>query len=466
MKAGSRITDLTTRLFTRFLPQPFAIAVILTLLVMLLALAMKPDQVSVAGHSRQVLLWWQQGLFSTAGLEFAMQMMLMLVLGHILALTAPVSRLINRLSALCTNSARAAFIVTFTTMLVALFNWGLGLIYGAILARKVGEFAARNRTPLNYPLIGAAGYSGMMIWHAGLSGSALVKVAEPGALQAMMTGSALSPSDMMALPNSIPLNETMFSWLNVGVVLASLICFPLVMRRVGARRSGTLHPLPMTEEVDEPVSTGATTVDTSRWFSVAFGVLMLAAALLLARDYLDTQADLGFITPNFINLALLGAGLMLHKGFNRFLQALEKAIGGCTGILIQFPLYFGIMAVMKQSGMIAELSTAFTSISSPDSYPFLTFVSAGITNIMVPSGGGQWAVQGPIVIEGAMHLGVPLHKAVLSLAYGDQLTNMMQPFWALPLLGITGLSARAILPYTLLIMGLGAVIFSAALWLL
>ena len=143
----------------------------------------------------------------------------------------------------------------------------------------------------------------------------------------------------------------------------------------------------------------------------------------------------------------------------KFLEAAGAAISGATGILLQFPLYFGILGLMVGSGLIGQLSDAFVAFSSPDSFPIFSFFSAGLVNVFVPSGGGQWAVQGPIIIASAQELGVSYPKAIMALSYGDQLTNMIQPFWALPLLGITGLKAKDILPYTLLLFLAGGAIF-------
>ena len=156
---------------------------------------------------------------------------------------------------------------------------------------------------------------------------------------------------------------------------------------------------------------------------------------------------------------MLGLAIVLHKNFKNFLNAVEEAIKGTSGILIQFPLYFGIMGIMKSTGMVVMISDFFVSIATQTTLPIFTFFSAGLVNIFVPSGGGQWAIQGPIVIESALKLGVPLPKAIMAMAYGDQITNMLQPFWALPLLGITKLKAKEILPYTLILMVVGTLIF-------
>ncbi|MFT6827552.1 MAG: short-chain fatty acids transporter, partial [Roseivirga sp.] len=149
--------------------------------------------------------------------------------------------------------------------------------------------------------------------------------------------------------------------------------------------------------------------------------------------------------------------------FTKFLTAIEEAIGGSAGIIIQFPLYAGIMGIMKYSGLGALFSYGFVEISNGTSLPIFAFLSAAIVNIFVPSGGGQWAVQGPIITEAAQNLGVSIPKSIMALSYGDQLTNMLQPFWALPLLGITKLKAKDILPYSFLIMLVGLCIFIISL---
>ena len=171
------------------------------------------------------------------------------------------------------------------------------------------------------------------------------------------------------------------------------------------------------------------------------------------------------ITPNLINFLMLGLGIMLHGSFKRFINAVGESISDISGILIQFPLYFGIMGVMSSSGMVTQISDFFVSISNETTLPIFTFFSAGLVNVFVPSGGGQWVVQGPIVVESALKLGVPLNKAIMALSYGDQVTNMLQPFWALPLLGITKLKAKEILPYTLIAMLVGSTIYIVGLLL-
>ena len=427
-----------------FLPAPFTIAALLSLVTFLLAFFIS-DKTSEDSHVLEILSYWEKGLWDSKMTVFAMQMMLMLVLGHSLALTKPIKKLINKATYFCSNSARAAAIITFSTLIISLFNWGLGLIFGAIFARKVGEYATRNKIKINYPLIGAAGYSGMMVWHGGVSGSAPLKIAEEGHFLQEKIG-------------IISQSQTVFSLMNIYISITLLIILPITMYLIGKKSQSAIINL-VEEESTKPLKiTGAEKLDHSNIIAYLFGGIILIFSIYKALIIPDI-ISLKFITPNFINLLLLALCIIMHQNFYNFLMAVDKAIRGASGILIQFPLYFGIMGIMKYSGMIEIMSDFFIEISTKQTFPILTFLSAGIVNIFVPSGGGQWAVQGPIIVESAIKIGVSIPKAIMSLAYGDQITNMLQPFWALPLLGITGLKAKEILPYTLILMLIGSCVF-------
>jgi len=451
------------KIFKKLLPSPFTIAVLLTFLSMLLALAFTGDtSLGLVDRSLNILQYWEQGLWSSSLMVFAMQMMLMLVLGHVLALSKPVNKGIEYMTAYCNNTANAAFWICLLTLCVSLFNWGLGLIFGAIFARKVAENAHRKQWPLHYPIIGACGYSGLMVWHGGISGSAPIKAAESGHLESLMTG-IYNDNQLAELPNLLSFSDTVFSTMNISLSIVLLIVLPSFMYFIAKQSTAKKFNLNL-----EPIENqkqhleGAEKLDHSKVLAGILGTCIIAYALYKAVILPETLS-LNFISPNFINFSLLGLGVLLHGNFSLFLKAIDKAIGGASGILIQFPLYFGIMGIMKHSGMITHLSEFFVSISTATTFPIFTFVSAGIVNIFVPSGGGQWAIQGPIIIEASQQLGLSLSKNVMALAYGDQLTNMLQPFWALPLLGITGLKAKEILPYTLILMIVGAVIFICGL---
>lgn len=451
-----RFADSFVRTAQRVLPSPFTIAILLTLFTYVLALLLTDSQTDQP-HALELLLFWKGGFFDF--LKFAMQMMLILVLGHVLALTRPADALLQQLVRHCTTTAKAAALVTFVSILIALFNWGLALILGAIFARKVGEQAVQRQWAINYPLVGAAGYSGLMVWHGGLSGSAPLKVAELN-------------HEFVKQMGVLPFNATIFSMTNLVCMSLLLTLVPLAMYWLGQRSTVAIVPdLGQTQDLHHNPPTpveGAERLDHSRIFACILGGLMVFLGLYQAV-ILPMQTDqefdwsFSFINPNFLIFLLFGLAILLHGSLYRFQRAVAQGIGGTTGILIQFPLYAGIIGIMIQSGLVNVLSNAFVAISNPTTFPIFTFISAGVVNVFVPSGGGQWMVQGPVLIEASQALGVPIERSVLALCYGDQVTNMLQPFWALPLLGITGLQAKEILPYTLFLLLVGVVIFCSVL---
>lgn len=452
--------------YKRLLPTPFAIAIILTIITFLLAMFItKPADTGYLSYTKDIALSWENGLWleGKGGLYFAFQMMLMLVLGHIMALSKLVSNVIDAITAPCTNSANTAFIVTCSTILVSLFNWGLGLIFGAILARKVGEKFRKEGKKLNYSLIGAGAYAGLMVWHGGISGSAPIKAADDGNLKSLVQG--ISSVDTSTIPNRVDMSETIFSSMNITVTIVLIICIPTLMYLLGKRLKPTENLPDIIEDNEnheQHKTVGAEKLDYSTFFGKIIGGLIILLAFYKAV-ILPEKLSLEFLTPNYINLTLLGLGLILHKNIMAYLKAANAAVSGATGILLQFPLYFGILGIMTGTGLLEHISDAFINISTTSTFPIFTYFSAGLVNVFVPSGGGQWVVQGPMIIQVAQELGVSYSKSIMALAYGDQITNMIQPFWALPLLGITGLKARDILPYTLILFLAGGLIFLLAL---
>ncbi|MCK9480591.1 MAG: TIGR00366 family protein [Bacteroidia bacterium] len=466
MKQEKQQTDKLIAVFKKILPSPFTIAIVLTLITLIIAqLLTKPAHISHSSYFVQLVSSWENGLWdsSTGGLYFAFQMMLILVLGHILALTPAVDKLIKLLLQYCTSTASSVVIVSIGAISLGLINWGLGLIFGAIIARKVGEKFAKENKALNYGLVGAAAYSTMMVWHGGLSGSATTKSMELGYIPEMMKKAQLTG----IYPESIPFNETIGSPLNISVAISCLILIPTVLYFIAKKSTSTSVPT-FSEEFAHTLhdskipAEGAERLDFSKAFGMGLGISLLIYGGYQILTY-QGESTLGFIQLNFINFIFLGLSLTLHKTIDKFSKALQIAIEDVSGILIQFPFYFGILAIMQSSGLITVLSNAITQIANAPTLPFFTFISAGLINIFVPSGGGQWAVQGPIIIETTQLLGSDLSKTILAMAYGDQWTNMLQPFWALPLLGITKLKPQQVLPYSVIVMLVGFIIFSVGL---
>ena len=450
------ITKLIENFFKRFLPSPFIIAVLLTFTTIILAVIFSSFTDTDSSLSfLEILSSWERGIWNSDLLVFAYQMILILVLGNILVLSTPVNKVILLIAKNATSTEKAVVIVSFSVMLVAFFNWGLGLIFGAILARKIGDYSIENNIELNYPLVGAAGYVGLMVWHSGISGSAPIKVAEDNHLFSLM--SSREDSYLYEnLPTSLNFDLTVLSNANLITFSVLLVLVPLAFYFLSKNTSTDNATLKTLELNSDPLPlVKLRGLENSRSFSFIFAIVLLTAFFYQYSDQLTKFK----ITPNSLNFFMLGLSILLHSNFKSFLNALKLSINGASGILIQFPLYFGIMGIMKESGMIIFISDFFISISNEFTLPIFTFFSAAIINIFVPSGGGQWVIQGPVVIAAATELNVPIQKVVMALAYGDQLTNMLQPFWALPLLAITKLKAKEILPYTLIIMLVGLVVF-------
>ena len=297
------------KVFKSVLPTPFTIAVLLTFFTFLLALFITESKVG-ENHFLQLLQFWEQGVWHPPLLVFAMQMMLMLVLGHTLALSKPISKIIEKGTKYCNNTANAAAIICFFTLLVSFFNWGLGLIFGAIFARKVGEHASKKGILLNYPLIGAAGYSGLMVWHGGISGSAPIKIAEEGHFLADKIG-VISQAD------------TIFSTMNISISIVLLITLPLLMYYLGKQNKGQTLNLNISEKSETTTISGAEKLDHSRIMALLFGGIILFYAFYKAFVLPET-ISLKVINPNYINLVLLGLAIVMHKSFFNFLKAIDS----------------------------------------------------------------------------------------------------------------------------------------------
>ncbi len=432
------------------LPSPFSLAIILTFITFLLALFLTSDNKTTLAYLPELFGFWQKGFWEL--LSFAMQMMIMLVLGNMLALTKTFDSLMNKLCLYVSSTSSAALMVSLVTIILAYLNWGLALIFGALLARKIASDFSKRGISTNYPLIGAAAYSGLMIWHGGLSGSAPLKIAESGHFLADKIG-------------VIPVSETIFSTMNIASAILIITIIPLLFYMLGKRNptsadTGTLTSHKVFSGNKNQAVSGIEHLDYSPWFS-----LLMASFIIVAIVLKIWNSDVSTILNiNFINLILLASTLALYPSVKSFSNAAVESIGSSASIMLQFPIYAGIMGLMKYSGLSDIFTAFFIDVSNKDTFSLITMISAGIVNFFVPSGGGQWAVQGPVIVDAAQNLGVPVQKAVMALAYGDELTNMIQPFWALPLLAITGLKAKSIIKYSFIIMLAGILIFGISLF--
>jgi len=452
----SRIGERIAGVFRASAPDPFVLAVLLTALTLLLALTLGKAPDGSALTLTGVVDLWSADNGVWAFLKFAMQMCLILVTGHALASSPPMARAINALARLPRTGAQACALVALVAATLGSLNWGLGLIAGALIARDIGRSLEQRGVRAHYPVIAAAGYVGLMVWHGGFSGTAPLKMTtRPDVLDVLgpELGSAIGV---------VPLTETILSPLNLIVTGGLILLAVLVMARLHPTNTGagaaiepfsTFHPDPAPSPPHAQQNKGflpRLLEDTP----IINAVLIVMIALWAWRYYFPSSGPSGItrLSPNTVNLTMLMLGLALHGTPSRYVEAVGDAATGCAGIILQFPLYAGIMGMMNASGLTELLATSIASASSATTLPIYTFLSAGVINFFIPSGGGQWGVQGPIAMHSAIDAGVNPSKMIMAVAYGDELTNMLQPFWALPLLAITGVKARDIVGYTAVLM--------------
>lgn len=465
-----------SRWIGRFLPDPFVIAILLTLLTFALALIFGtfPADPGVGAAGRFLLLLdsWRSGDGLWKFLAFSMQMCLILVTGHALAASPPVKRLLLAVASIPRGTASGASLVCVIACLCSLFNWGLGLIVGAVLARDVGRSLHARGIRAHYPLLVAAGFAGFMVWHGGLSGSAPLSMTTLESASKVLPVSTVTWLREHGYAQGIPLTGTILSPMNLFVTLGLVLLVPLGASLLAPSRPQDIRTIeevaPAVVRVEEQPTptTGAISrsfaerLDASRVLSY-----LLAALMVGAMWRFGIREDLRNIGLNEVNLTMLALGLVLHGGPRAYQAAIDEGARGCGGIILQFPLYGGILSMLVASGLAARIAGGLSDTASPNTLPVLVFLLAGVLNMFIPSGGGQWGVQGPIALEAGMRVGVDPGHMVMAVAYGDQLTNMLQVFWALPLLAITGVKARDIIGYTVLLMILGGAWITLGLFL-
>jgi len=418
----------------RFLPDPFIFCIILSVVVFIFAIpATQTDAITIIGA-------WGTGVWAL--LQFSMQMALVLVLGSALANAPAVRKLVMIIAGIAKTPTQGIIVVTFFSLIACWLNWGFGLVVGAILAKEI----ARQVKGIDYRLLIASAYSGFVIWHAGFSGSIPLALATPGS-------DALSAATGGAVTDVIPTSMTIFAPWNLLMVGVIIICLPFI--------NAKMHPSPdevisvdpeLLIEKERVYKKPVTPAEKMENSMICSAIISLAGIVYLVYYFINNGFN---VTLNIVNFIFLVLGIIFHKTPISYVDAVTDATKGAAGIILQFPFYAGIMGMMTfsvdgGSSLAGVISNFFVSISTEVTFPLFTFLSAGIVNIFIPSGGGQWVVQGPIMMPAGLKLGVDPAITGMAIAWGDAWTNMIQPFWALPALGIAGLSARDIMGYCLI----------------
>jgi short-chain fatty acids transporter len=439
----ARFAARLTELAERYVPDAFVFALLASALVWLLAL------VCTDTPAPELLKIWGDGFWELTG--FTMQMALIVITGYVLATSPPVYRLIAALARYPASERGAVAWVAFFSMVSAWLNWGLSLIFSAMLAREI----ARRMEQVDYRALSAATFMGLgSIWAQGLSGSAALQMATPSALppaiRDVVAHGGLVPGGVLGLEHTIFLWQSFVSIAIEIPVVTALFYFatPLGARARSARALGVT--LGSAADADAPL--GSTRpgdwLEHSRALSLAFVALAMG---YLAVVFARSPSPLAAINFNTINLFFLAAGALAHGTPARLMRAVREATPSVWAILLQYPFYAGIAALISKTHLNAQIAAWFVKISSPSTFPALIACYSALLGIFVPSGGSKWVIEAPYVMEAAHTLKVHLGFMVAVYDLGEALANLVQPFWMVPVLGLLGLRARDVMGHTFLV---------------
>lgn len=435
------ISRFFTGVIHRILPDPLIFAILLTVITFVLAFALTPQSPAA------LVMMWGSGFWNL--LAFSMQMVLILVTGHALASSGPVKRMLVALAGCARTPAQGVMLVAFVAAVACAINWGFGLVLGAMFAREV----AKRVRGTDYRLLVATAYMGFLTWHGGLSASVPLVAATRG-------------NPMEKTIGLIPVSQTIFTGYNAFITIGLIVMLPVLVRlmmpkpeEVVSVDPALLEDAPSTERKLSASATFAERIEESRTLSILVAAL---CAIFLGIRFHSRGFSLDIDT---VNLVFLATGIVLHKTPMAYARAIAGAARGASGIMIQFPFYAGIQALMDHSGLGGLITSWFVHIANVHTFPLLVFLSSAVINFAVPSGGGHWVVQGPFVMPAAHELGANLGKSAMAIAYGEAWTNMAQPFWALPALAIAGLGVRDIMGYCVTALLFSGVIFVAGMYL-
>lgn len=418
----------------RVLPDAIVLAFILTFITFAMGLILTESS------ALDMIVYWGKGFWGF--LSFSMQMAMIIATGYIVAEAPPVKRGLVKLCKLPKNAVQGVVFVAIGSAILGWISWGLGLVAGAILARGV----ALNLRKVDFKLYVAVAYTGAITCGLfGISGSEFLLVNTPGYFMEETLG-------------LIPLSQTVFEpSMVIAQIVGLIIAAPLLAALIHTDPKETPE---MDSEIldrfleqekaalalkanhkDKAEMTLAERCDNS---VITTGIIGIAGLVYLVYWF----ATEGFnLTLDIMNFMLLTIGILGHGTPRNLLNACEEGVRSAYGVLIQFPFYAGIQGMMASSGLVAIIANAFATYSTVGSFPYLCYFCMAIINFFIPSSGGIFMVAGPALGEAALDLGLEANKFLISFTAGETISNIIQPFWAIPLLGIAGLKMKDIMGY-------------------
>ncbi|OZC55530.1 hypothetical protein CH267_13225 [Rhodococcus sp. 06-621-2] len=446
-----RLADRFSTLCERWVPDPWVIVVLLTAIASVLAFFLTPGALGgnkVVG----IVTGWGEGFWGL--LEFTAQMAFVLVSGFIVASAPPMQKFLRWVASRDLGPRQTVAMTALVSLGLVWVHWGLGVVAAGMLVR----YFAAHGTKADYRLLVAAAYLGMAgTVSSGLASSTGLLLATPGSFAAPFFG-------------VIPMTDTIFTPFNlilVGVLAAAWTVTAFVMHPSPAE---TVQPTDDVREkivneledgtAERSIVTPVDRIENSRWVNYCAALLGFAY-LAIYFTQLDGNLLAG-ITLNTVNLLFLFIGIVLHRTPRSLLKAAQTGGTFVWGILLQFPFYAGILGIFVASGLGEQIASWFEAIATTHTFPVIAYLYSGVMNFFVPSGGALFAIQAPYLAETANRLDVPLDLTAVAYMWGDMTTNTMQPFWALPLLAMCGLTFRSIMGFLVVFGLIGLTLCSAA----
>ncbi|MCL6453939.1 MAG: TIGR00366 family protein [Alicyclobacillus sp.] len=449
-----RFTDLCVSYVQRFMPDPYIFALVLTLVVVVLDFILVPHA-SLGGMVKA----WYGGVWGDSNIfTFALQMILILVTGYTLAQAPPVQRLLQRIASVPKNQVQAAITCFLAAGIASLLNWGLGLVVGVVVAK---EIAKKLRKDIHFGYIVAAGYMGYIVWTNGFSSSIALANTDPTSSLNII---------YKQLGQTVQFSHSIFEPYSWIPVLVTLIVIPIALRLMAPTKEH-IPPMEALEGAEPPAKlTGRKTFAEA--LENAWILNLLFAAAGFAFFVMSGWAlNIGSVVMLFTCL-----GLVLHWTPRRFIAAFYESAKTCGSLVLQYPLYGGVMALMAYQpnpstpALQTVISQGLVHGANATTLPVLNYVGSLIISLFVPSGGGHWGVQGPVTIATAKAMGLTanayLGKLSMSVAMGEQVTNMIQPFWALPVLALARLGVRDMMGFTVIAFFIGLIVFGLSILLI
>ncbi|MCX5909516.1 MAG: TIGR00366 family protein [Deltaproteobacteria bacterium] len=387
--------------------------------------------------------FWIRGFWSF--LSFSMQMVLMVVAAFSVACSPAGQKALRFLASIPRSPRSAIMFMTATVSLISWVFWGVGMVVGIFLAREMGRRIAR----LDYPLLVAGAYIGMCTGTFGLFASEPLASSKPGHSLEKVIG-------------LIPMSQTALSTMTVAAFCLGTLAVTILMGFICPKEEDAIPPPPEIlqrfelEDLAERNSLAfekelrlegmplGVWLEHSRW---PIWLISIIGYSYIVYWFYIRGLDLDL---NILNFTLLSLALSLHDTPIRFLESMERSTRAAYGIIVQFPFYAGIQGMLASSGVAAIIFGWVTIQANEATYPIWVYIDAAVVNFFVPTSTGIWEIQGPLVVKTAQSLQASIPQAINAFTAGEVIGNLIQPFWAIPLLAVCGLPLRAIMGYCLL----------------